>query len=90
MRARSTWAALALFLLPAAAAVAQEQASGPPPVLVISQEEIKPGSMAAHEKISRWARQSMELLDGLQSSQLNDERRGDLLTVQTRIAGLLG
>ncbi|PYQ22122.1 MAG: hypothetical protein DMF81_13190 [Acidobacteria bacterium] len=50
MRARSTWAALALFLLPAAAAVAQEQASGPPPVLVISQEEIKPGSMAAHEK----------------------------------------
>jgi hypothetical protein len=49
MRARSTWALLAVLLLSGAAVAAQEQ-SGPPPVLVITQEEIKPGSMGAHEK----------------------------------------
>ena len=49
MRARSSWALLAVLLL-SAAAVAQEQPSGPPPVLVINQEEIKTGSMGPHEK----------------------------------------
>lgn len=50
MRARN---ALAVFaLLPLSAATAQEHPSGPPPVLVISQEDIKPGSMGAHEKLA--------------------------------------
>jgi hypothetical protein len=50
MRARSTWALLAVSLLSAAAVAAQEQMSGPPPVLAIGLEEINPGSMAAHDK----------------------------------------
>jgi len=50
MRARSTWALLAVSLLSAAAIAAQEQMTGPPPVLAIGLEEINPGSMAAHDK----------------------------------------
>ena len=50
MRARSTWALLAVSLLSATAVAAQEQMSGPPPVLAIGLEEINPGSMAAHDK----------------------------------------
>lgn len=50
MRARSTWALLAVLLLSATAVAAQEQMSGPPPVLAIGLEEINPGSMAAHDK----------------------------------------
>jgi len=43
-----------LGLLTAApvAAVAQTADSGPPPVLVIGREEVKPGKMTAHEKVS--------------------------------------
>jgi hypothetical protein len=43
-----------LGLLTAApvAAVAQTVDSGPPPVLVIGREEVKPGKMTAHEKVS--------------------------------------
>ncbi len=43
-----------LGLLAAApvAAVAQTADSGPPPVLVIGREEVKPGKMTAHEKVS--------------------------------------
>jgi len=50
MRARSTWALLAVLLLSATAVAAQEQMTGPPPVLAIGLEEINPGSMAAHDK----------------------------------------
>src|SRR6266545_2634343 len=50
MSTRSTWALLGVLLLSAAATAAQEQTSGPPPVLAIGQEEIKPGSMGAHDK----------------------------------------
>jgi hypothetical protein len=50
MSTRSIQALLGVLLLSASAAVAQEQLTGPPPVLVIGQEEIKPGSMGAHEK----------------------------------------
>ncbi len=43
-----------LGLLTAApvAAVAQTADSGPPPVLVIGREEVKPGKMTAHERVS--------------------------------------
>lgn len=41
---------LGVLSLSAAGAAAQEPPPGPPPVLVISREEIKPGSMGAHEK----------------------------------------
>jgi len=50
MSNRSIQALLGVLLLSTAAAVAQEQPTGPPPVLSIGQEEIKPGSMGAHEK----------------------------------------
>ena len=50
MSTRSIQALLGVLLLSTAAAVAQEQPTGPPPVLAIGQEEIKPGSMGAHEK----------------------------------------
>jgi len=50
MSTRSTRALLGVLLLSAAAAAAQEQTSAPPPVLAIGQEEIKPGSMGAHDK----------------------------------------
>ncbi len=49
MNARIAWAIMATLSLPLAAA-AQEQPSGPPPVLVINREDIKIGSMDAHNK----------------------------------------
>jgi hypothetical protein len=50
MSTRTIQALLGVLLLSTAAAVAQEQPTGPPPVLAVFQEDIKPGSMGAHEK----------------------------------------
>jgi hypothetical protein len=41
-----------LMLLPAGAAWAQTADSGPPPVLIVGREDVKPGRMGAHEKVS--------------------------------------
>ena len=41
-----------LILLAAGAAWAQTADSGPPPVLVLGREDVKPGRMGAHEKVS--------------------------------------
>jgi hypothetical protein len=40
------------ILLPAVSAWAQTADSGPPPVLIIGREDVKPGRMGAHEKVS--------------------------------------
>jgi hypothetical protein len=41
-----------LILLAAGAAWAQTADSGPPPVLILGREDVKPGRMGAHEKVS--------------------------------------
>ncbi len=50
MSRRNVLGLLGVLMLPAAASAAEQVPTTPPPVLVISREEIKPGSMGAHEK----------------------------------------
>src|SRR5262249_14876053 len=49
---RTVLSLLGLLAAAPVPAVAQPAEQGPPPVLVINREQVKPGKMSAHEKVS--------------------------------------